>query len=52
MAQKLANWFVSENGRRIMSYAACTTGVGIITAYSLPNTILLDQYEEVVHLYK
>ncbi|KAJ3643739.1 hypothetical protein Zmor_026431 [Zophobas morio] len=50
--KKLSSWLITDAGRKFSYYAAGTGSTGILLAHVLPQTLLLDQYVEVFHLYK
>lgn len=52
MAHKLSSWFVSKKGMKFMFGLVGATSIGIISAHTLPHTIFLYKYREMVQCYK
>ncbi|KAG5886565.1 hypothetical protein JTB14_011277 [Gonioctena quinquepunctata] len=50
--QKVSSWLLTDAGKKLSFYAAGTVTVGTLAAHFLPQTILLDQYKNIVQLYK
>lgn len=50
--RKLGPWFLKESGQKFVFGAAVATAIGIASAQIVPQTFLLNQYRDIVHLYK
>ncbi|XP_018575031.1 transmembrane protein 177, partial [Anoplophora glabripennis] len=50
--QKIANWFLTDAGKKCCFYGSGAISTCVLFANFLPHTLLLDQYKEIVHLYK
>lgn len=50
--QKIANWFLTDVGKKFCYYGTATVSTCVLLANFLPHTLLLDQYKDIVHLYK
>ncbi|CAG9824756.1 unnamed protein product [Phaedon cochleariae] len=50
--QKLAAWLLTDKGKHFSFIAAGTATTATLVATFLPHTILLEQYKNLVHLYK
>ncbi|CAH0546937.1 unnamed protein product [Brassicogethes aeneus] len=51
-SRKIFNWFITENGRKFSFYAAGAASTCAMLLNFLPQTILLEQYKDLVQLYK
>ncbi|KAF4525665.1 hypothetical protein B566_EDAN001266 [Ephemera danica] len=46
------SWFATEKGRKFMFGATCVTGAGIMTANFVPQTFLLEKYQDIMQKYR
>lgn len=49
--QKFAKWAVSESGRKWSYYFAAGCSSAVLIGHILPHTLLVDKYQEFLHLY-
>ncbi|KAJ8915774.1 hypothetical protein NQ315_004586 [Exocentrus adspersus] len=50
--RRLMNWFLTESGKKVCYYGALTATACVISANFLPHTVFVDQYKDVVQLYR
>ncbi|KAJ8933534.1 hypothetical protein NQ314_013947 [Rhamnusium bicolor] len=50
--QKISKWFLTDTGKNFCFYAAGTVTTSVLLCNFLPHTLLLNQYKDLVHLYK
>lgn len=48
----VGDFFLTQRGRQLCFGLTCVAGLGVCTIKYLPNTFFLDQYRDVVRLYK
>lgn len=50
--ERLGEWFLRESGKKFVFGSAVATSISIAAVNILPHTFLLDQFRDVVRLYK
>lgn len=50
--EKLAAWLLTETGKKAVYVSACVGTTGCLLLKCLPNTFLIEQYKDFVHLYE
>ncbi|KAJ8941493.1 hypothetical protein NQ318_006179 [Aromia moschata] len=49
---KIGAWFLTDAGKKFCYYSAGTATLGVLCATFLPHTLLLNQYKDIIQLYK
>lgn len=49
---KFRSWLLTDTGKRFCYYLTGGASTAVMCGYFLPHTIFLDQYKDILHLYK
>lgn len=50
--ERLAAWLLTKAGRNFVYFGTGILSSGVVLLKLVPNTILLDEYKDLVHFYK
>lgn len=50
--KRVISWLGTERGRGFSFFLATASSVGVFLSYALPNTFCIEEYRDIVRLYK